>query len=138
MKPYVLPFLLLTFLSTTLCSQTQTLTWSDDNFTGLELRSIGPALMSGRIADIAIHPEDDNTWYVAVASGGVWKSDDGGLHWRPVFDDQPVQSIGALAIMLVTDDAPPENEKTSLAARSLDFQPTRSGVPLVPARPPRC
>ena len=47
--------------------------WSDKNFEGLALRSIGPAFMSGRIADIAIHPEDDKTWYIAVASGGVWK-----------------------------------------------------------------
>ena len=43
-------------------------------FKGLELRNIGPALMSGRIADIAIHPDDPSVWYVAVGSGGVWKT----------------------------------------------------------------
>ena len=43
-------------------------------FKGLEFRSIGPALMSGRIADIAIHPNDFSTWYVAVGSGGVTRS----------------------------------------------------------------
>ena len=43
-----------------------------DTFAGLELRGIGPALMSGRIADIAIHPEKHSTWYVAVGSGNVW------------------------------------------------------------------
>ena len=40
--------------------------WDDDNFDGLKFRSIGPAFMSGRISDIAIHPEDENTWYLAV------------------------------------------------------------------------
>jgi photosystem II stability/assembly factor-like uncharacterized protein len=42
--------------------------------------------MSGRIADIAIHPGDDNTWYVAVASGGVWKTTNAGVTWTPIFD----------------------------------------------------
>jgi hypothetical protein len=45
-----------------------------ESFQGLELRGIGPALMSGRIADIAIHPKRRSTWYVAVGSGGVWKT----------------------------------------------------------------
>ncbi len=44
-------------------------------FSGLELRNLGPALMSGRVADIAVHPEDASTWYVAVGSGNVWKTD---------------------------------------------------------------
>jgi hypothetical protein len=43
-------------------------------FDGLKLRAIGPALMSGRIADIAIDPTNSSTWYVAVGSGGVWKT----------------------------------------------------------------
>jgi photosystem II stability/assembly factor-like uncharacterized protein len=42
--------------------------------------------MSGRIADIAIHPGDDNTWYVAVASGSVWKTTNAGVTWTPIFD----------------------------------------------------
>ncbi|MGB7492607.1 MAG: hypothetical protein WBN62_19955, partial [Thermoanaerobaculia bacterium] len=45
-----------------------------ETFSGLELRNLGPALMSGRIADIAIHPADRSVWFVAVASGGVWKT----------------------------------------------------------------
>ncbi|MGI9544360.1 MAG: hypothetical protein ACR2MX_13960, partial [Cyclobacteriaceae bacterium] len=51
---------------------------SDSTFAGLKFRSIGPAFKSGRIADIAIHPEDDNQWYVAVGSGGVWKTKNAG------------------------------------------------------------
>ena len=42
-------------------------------FSGLKLRNIGPAFTCGRIADIAIHPDNENVWYVAVGSGGVWK-----------------------------------------------------------------
>ncbi len=61
---------------------------------GLKMRSIGPALMGGRIADIAIHPERSSTWYVAVGSGGVWKTTNAGITWTPVFDSQPSYSIG--------------------------------------------
>ena len=71
---------------------------SDTTFAGLKLRNIGPALMSGRIADIAIHPDDENLWYVAVGSGGVWKTDNAGTTWKPVFDKQKVYSIGCVTI----------------------------------------
>ena len=47
---------------------------NDETFKGLEWRGIGPALMSGRIADIAVDPLDRSTWYIAVGSGGVWKT----------------------------------------------------------------
>ena len=71
---------------------------SDSTFQGLKLRSIGPAFMSGRIADIAIHPTDYSTWYVAVGSGGVWKTRNGGTTWTPIFDDQSSYSIGCVTI----------------------------------------
>lgn len=64
----------------------------------MKLRNIGPAFMSGRIADIAIHPEDASTWYVGVGSGGVWKTENAGTTWQPVFDSQSVYSIGAITI----------------------------------------
>jgi len=54
---------------------------------GLELRSLGPAFMSGRISDIAKDPSDPATWYVAVSSGGVWKTVNSGTTWQPIFDD---------------------------------------------------
>jgi photosystem II stability/assembly factor-like uncharacterized protein len=66
-------------------------------FKGLELRNIGPAFMSGRIADLIIHPEDESLWYVAVGSGGVWKTVNAGTTWTPIFDDQGSYSIGCLA-----------------------------------------
>ena len=67
-------------------------------FKGLEFRSIGPALMSGRIADIAVHPEDRSTWYVAVGSGNIWKTTNAGTSWHPIFDDQGSYSIGCVSI----------------------------------------
>lgn len=65
---------------------------------GLELRAIGPALMGGRIADIAVNPKDRSEWYVAVGSGGVWKTTNSGITWKPVFDDQPSYSIGTVTL----------------------------------------
>src|SRR5215831_12658296 len=67
---------------------------------GLGARNIGSAAMSGRIAAIAARHEDDGrtTVFVGAASGGVWKSLDGGTTFHPVFDKQPVKSIGAVAL----------------------------------------
>ncbi|MEM1229119.1 MAG: glycosyl hydrolase [Pseudomonadota bacterium] len=72
--------------------------WSAETFKGLALRNIGPALMAGRIAHIEILPEDPATWYVAVGSGGVWKTVNAGTTWTPVFDEESSYSIGTLAI----------------------------------------
>ena len=72
--------------------------FSDKNFAGLNLRGIGPALMSGRIADIAIQPGDPSEWYVAVGSGGVWKTTNSGTTWKPIFDNQPSYSTGCVTI----------------------------------------
>ncbi|MCG8465958.1 MAG: hypothetical protein MI750_14080, partial [Xanthomonadales bacterium] len=67
-------------------------------FSGMKLRNIGPALMSGRIADIAVHPGKPNTWYVGVGSGGVWKTTNAGTTWQPLFDGQTAYSIGAVTL----------------------------------------
>lgn len=64
---------------------------------GLKWRSIGPALMSGRVADILIHPDRPNSWLVAVGSGGIWKTDNAGTTWKPAFDQYGSYSIGCLA-----------------------------------------
>src|SRR6056297_947038 len=72
--------------------------FTESTFSGLKLRNIGPAFMSGRIADIAIHPENNNIWYVAVGSGGVWKTNNSGTTWEPVFDNQNSYSIGCVTI----------------------------------------
>jgi photosystem II stability/assembly factor-like uncharacterized protein len=65
---------------------------------GLELRGIGPAMMGGRIADIAVDPKDKNTWFIAVGSGGVWKTSNAGITFSPLFDKQISYSIGTVAI----------------------------------------
>jgi hypothetical protein len=56
---------------------------SPETFAGLKLRAIGPALMSGRITDIAVHPQDQSTWYVAAGSGNLWKTTNAGTTWDP-------------------------------------------------------
>ncbi len=61
-------------------------------------RSIGPAVASGRIADIAVDPTDRSTWYVAASSGNVWKTTNAGTTWTPIFDDYGSYSIGAIAL----------------------------------------
>jgi photosystem II stability/assembly factor-like uncharacterized protein len=71
---------------------------SSSTIAGLRFRGIGPALTSGRIADIVVDPTDKSTWYVGVASGGVWKTENAGVTWTPIFDDQTSYSVGALAI----------------------------------------
>ncbi len=65
---------------------------------GLHLRSIGPAMISGRITDIAVNPRDESQWYVGAASGGLWKTDNAGTTWTPVFDHEPVYSIGVVTL----------------------------------------
>lgn len=72
--------------------------YSEDIFKGLEFRNLGPALTSGRIADIAIHPDNENIWYIAVGSGGVWKTINSGTTWTPIFDKQASYSIGCITI----------------------------------------
>ncbi|PYQ12053.1 MAG: glycosyl hydrolase [Acidobacteria bacterium] len=69
-----------------------------DTFTGLAFRNLGPAVTSGRIGDLAIHPTDRNTWYVAAASGGVWKTLNAGIIWSPMFDSQGSYSIGCITV----------------------------------------
>ena len=64
----------------------------------LELRGIGPAFMSGRIADIAVDPANRSVWYVATSSSNVWKTENRGTTWTPIFDNQPAYSTGAIAI----------------------------------------
>ena len=63
-----------------------------------KFRNIGPAFLSGRIADIVFHPENDNIWYVAVGSGGVWKTENAGTTWTPLFDKQASYSTGCITL----------------------------------------
>ncbi|MDN5214734.1 glycosyl hydrolase [Fulvivirgaceae bacterium BMA12] len=98
-----LTFIFFSLISTSFAQSTKTV---DDTkkvdtssiYNGLKFRSIGPALMSGRIADIVIHPNNENVWYVAVGSGGVWKTENAGTTWNSLFDQQISYSIGCIAL----------------------------------------
>ena len=64
----------------------------------LEWRSIGPANMGGRVADVEGVPGDPNVVYVASASGGIWKTTNGGTTWKPIFERQGTISVGDIAL----------------------------------------
>ncbi len=67
-------------------------------FESLKIRNIGPAGMSGRVTSIAAANTPNPVLYVGTASGGLWKSENAGTSWRPIFDREAVQSIGAVAV----------------------------------------
>ncbi|MCZ2458247.1 MAG: hypothetical protein LC128_01350 [Chitinophagales bacterium] len=69
-----------------------------EQFKNLKLRNIGPAGMSGRITAVDVVLNNPNIIYLGAASGGVWKTENSGNSWTPVFDDQPIQNIGSIAI----------------------------------------
>ncbi|GAB5414039.1 MAG: hypothetical protein Cons2KO_16420 [Congregibacter sp.] len=64
----------------------------------MEFRSIGPAVTGGRIADIEVHPSRAGTWYLGVGSGGVWKTENAGTTWKPLFDGERSYSIGEVTL----------------------------------------
>src|SRR4029077_3298301 len=67
-------------------------------FSGLAFRSLGPAVTSGRVGDVAVDPVHPDTWFVAAASGRVWKTENAGTTWSPVFDGEGSYSIGCVTI----------------------------------------
>jgi photosystem II stability/assembly factor-like uncharacterized protein len=71
---------------------------SGETFRGIALRNVGPALTSGRVIGFAVHPENRSIYYVASASGGVWKTENAGVTWTPVFDSEGSYSIGTVVI----------------------------------------
>ena len=71
---------------------------TDVLFKNLKARSIGPAVMGGRTSDIALDPKNPFVFYVGLAHGGVFKTEDNGVSFDPIFDKQPVLSIGAVAV----------------------------------------
>ncbi len=71
---------------------------SADTLKGLELRSLGPAINSGRISDFAVTPGQRHRYFVATASGGVWRTDNAGTTWKSLFDEQGSYSIGCVTM----------------------------------------
>ena len=74
------------------------LAFNSELLSGMAFREIGPALASGRISDIAVHPDRHHVWYVTAASGGVWKTVNAGTTWKPIFDQQGSYSIGCITV----------------------------------------
>ncbi|HQU61396.1 MAG TPA: glycosyl hydrolase, partial [Saprospiraceae bacterium] len=68
------------------------------SLSGLKFRSVGPALTSGRIADFAVHPDNRSIYYVASAAGGVWKTENAGTTYEPLFDGEGSYSIGCITL----------------------------------------
>jgi hypothetical protein len=108
MKRYALLLMLTLSLSTFSFSQKRTATdttkktpadpMASSVFSGLSFRSIGPSIVSGRIVDLAVNPKNNSEYYVAAASGGVWKTTNNGVTYNPVFDGQVSFSIGCVTI----------------------------------------
>ena len=96
----------------------------------LNVRHIGPGTMSGRVTAIAVPYNEPEVIFVGTASGGLWKSTSAGVTWEPIFDHQPTQSIGAVAlsplnpdlVWVGTGEGNPRNSHTSGRGlfRSLD------------------
>ncbi|MFK7809944.1 MAG: WD40/YVTN/BNR-like repeat-containing protein, partial [Saprospiraceae bacterium] len=86
--------LFLSFLSITICAQKIDVS----KLEGLKIRNIGPAGMSGRVTAIDVNLSNPQIIFVGTASGGVWQTENGGISWKPVFDEAPVQSVGSIAI----------------------------------------
>lgn len=89
-------FLFLTCLCLTISVSAQKVNWNQ--FKNWKPRNIGPAGMSGRITAVDAVVANPNIIYLGAASGGVWKTENSGQNWIPVFDDQPIQNIGSIAI----------------------------------------
>ena len=79
--------------------------YNSELFSALKFRSVGPAFTSGRVADIAVNPNNTSQYYIAVASGGVWKTNNAGNTYTPIFDGEGSYSIGCITI-------DPNNENT--------------------------
>ena len=70
----------------------------DHVFNGLNLRAIGPAITSGRISDFAFHPDRKHEYYVATASGNLWKTENNGITWSPLFENEASFAIGVVTL----------------------------------------
>ncbi len=102
---------------------------SKDILDNLKFRNLGPAVGGGRVAAVAGVPGQPNVYYVGAAGGGVWKTTDGGLSWKAIFEKQPTASIGAIAVApsnpnlvwVGTGEANPRNDV--ITGRGVYFSP---------------
>jgi len=95
----LLGFLLMTVQAITWAQEKSSSSiWDEKTFSGLKFRSVGPAFMSGRLSDIAIDPKNENVWYAAVSSGGLWKTINSGTTWKPLTDKESFYATGCVTI----------------------------------------
>jgi photosystem II stability/assembly factor-like uncharacterized protein len=114
---YLTSLLIIQFISFT-CKAQETV---PDLFKNMSMRSIGPAVMSGRVTAIDVAGHDENIIFTGTASGGLWKSESGGITWQPVFDKQEIMGIGSVRIdpsspdivWAGTGEGNPRNSQTS-------------------------
>jgi photosystem II stability/assembly factor-like uncharacterized protein len=78
--------------------ESSTLPFDEGTLSSLSFRMVGPALTSGRVADIAVHPTNKDLWYIAAASGGVWLTKNHGITFQPIFDGYGSYSIGCVEL----------------------------------------
>jgi len=90
--------LLCTILALGTFSFADTALAEDHPLAGIPLRNLGPALTSGRVSDFAFYPGQSQTFYVSMASGGVWKTENNGITWKPVFDGEGSFAIGVIEL----------------------------------------
>jgi len=88
----------LSFVFTISHAQQDTMLNKASTYNALKFRNIGPSITSGRIADIAVHPDNHNVMYVAVGSGNVWKTENAGTTWKPIFEKEGSYSIGCITM----------------------------------------
>ena len=85
-------------LSLVLASGAGAQEWNLAHLDAIQARNVGPAGMSGRVTDVEVVLSDPTVIYVGGATGGLFRSRDGGITWDPVFDDQPVLGVGSVAV----------------------------------------
>ncbi len=99
MKRLLLPALVAVLAVTSVISRAQSApALNESTLAGLELRSLGPGLTTGRVQDVEIDPKNPNVWYVAAAFGGLWKTTNRGLSFEPIFDDHKAFNLCCVVI----------------------------------------
>jgi photosystem II stability/assembly factor-like uncharacterized protein len=98
LRPLRVSFILFILVSFSSFGQSKKTIWDSLSTNAIKFRSVGPAFMTGRIADVAIDSKDESHYYVGVASGGVWETKNAGITFTPIFDGQKTYSIGCITI----------------------------------------